>query len=138
MRRTRPARRALVTAPTLFTPLTPLALSGQAAAAGRPLQSVADPRLEQGSANWTFIPGTGVATNIPHGVAKLIYLNVGAGRQVSQTATAGGQDIHDFSAWIATSGTGARPVVGGNGTTQDRSTCRAARPMPATRLAGCH
>ncbi|MFJ5829716.1 hypothetical protein [Streptomyces sp. NPDC093089] len=114
MRRTRPARLALVAAMTLLTPLT---LGGQAAAAGQPLLTIANPGFEQGSTGWAFTPGTGVASNLPHGGTGLVYLDAGAGRRVSQTVTAEAPGMYDFSAWIATGGTGGRFVVRVNGAT---------------------
>ncbi|MFE0702245.1 hypothetical protein [Streptomyces sp. NPDC058872] len=114
MRRTRPARMALVAALTL---LTPLVLDGQVVAAGQPLLTLANPGFELGSTGWTFTPGTGVASNIPHGGTKLVYLDAGAGRKVSQTVTAAAPGTYDFSAWIATGGPGARFVVRVNGVT---------------------
>ncbi|MDV9188055.1 hypothetical protein R6L23_07460 [Streptomyces sp. SR27] len=115
MRHTRPARLALVAATTLLTTLAPALGGGPAAAAAQPPLTITNPGFEQGSTGWTFTQGTGVATNIPHGGSRLIYLDAGAGRKVSQTVTAGGPGTYDFSAWIATNGTGARFAVRVNG-----------------------
>ncbi|MER5928845.1 hypothetical protein [Streptomyces sp. NPDC002054] len=84
-----------------------------------------DPGFEQGGQGWEFGPGTGVATNYPHGGSRLIYLDAGAGRKVAQTLTATERGSYDVSAWIATGGPNGRYVARVNGTE------RAALTLPA-------
>ncbi|MEU5432064.1 hypothetical protein AB0G73_01665 [Streptomyces sp. NPDC020719] len=108
--------------------LVPLALAPTAAAgtgahtarggsAGAPaLLTVVDPGFEAGGSGWEFGPGTGVATNNPHDGRRLAYLDAG-GKNISQTVTATGRGSYDFSAWIATGGSGGRYVVRVNGVT---------------------
>lgn len=103
--------------------LVPLALAPMAAArpgdgsTGAPaLLSVADPGFETGGSGWEFSPGTGVATNNPHGGSRLAYLDAG-GKRVSQTVTATGRGSYGFSVWIATGGPGGRYVLRVNGVT---------------------
>ncbi|MFC8716554.1 hypothetical protein, partial [Kitasatospora sp. NPDC057198] len=78
--------------------------------------AVADPGFEQGGGAWQFTSGTGVATNNPHSGGKLVYLDGGTGKKVSQTLTANGPGTYNFSAWIATGGTGGKFTVRVNGT----------------------
>ncbi|AUH39994.1 hypothetical protein [Streptomyces sp. CMB-StM0423] len=122
MKRHRPARLATVTALATLVPLAPLLLS-HPAGAGTPATAatpapldVQNPGFENGAAGWTFTAGTGVATNRPHGGTNLAYLDAGAGRKVSQQITAPSDAAYDFSAWIATGGTGGRFVARVNGT----------------------
>ncbi|MEU7576128.1 hypothetical protein AB0B50_00755 [Streptomyces sp. NPDC041068] len=137
MRRPRPARLATLAALAVLVPLTPLTLGDPATAApATPAASAApaapaaptapsaptplgieNPGFEQGTAGWTFTTGTGVATNQPHGGAKLAYLDEGEGKKVSQKITAPRDGTYDFSAWIATGGTGGRFVARVNGRT---------------------
>ncbi|MFH8773706.1 hypothetical protein [Streptomyces sp. NPDC017958] len=119
MRPTRPGRLSHIAALAMLTPLTPLILSSPASPAeGAPaVLTVTNPGFEQDQTGWTFGSGTGVATNLPHTGKKLIYLDAGAGREVSQTITAGAAGTYDFSAWIATGGPGGRFTVRVNGTT---------------------
>ncbi|MFG2999886.1 hypothetical protein [Streptomyces sp. NPDC048340] len=107
-----------------LTPLTPLALGSPAAAAppgtaagqaAPAALAVADPGFEQGGTGWQFTSGTGVATNYPHGGARLAYLDGGPGMKVSQAVTATGRGVYDISAWIATGGPNGRYVARVNG-----------------------
>lgn len=90
--------------------LTPV----QASAGGGPL-IVVNPGFEKDTEGWTFTAGTGVATNRPHGGAKLIYLDAGAGKSVSQVVTAPAAGSYSFSAWIATGGESGTFTVRRNG-----------------------
>lgn len=83
-------------------------------AAGGPLV-VVNPGFEQDAEGWTFTPGTGVATNKPHGGAKLIYLDSGPGKSVSQAITVPATGRYTFSAWIATGGPGGTFAIRRNG-----------------------
>lgn len=96
------SRVPLLSALALLLPLAPLTLGGPASAAeptGRAagsaqtpaLLTVTNPGFEQGRTGWRFTSGTGVATNYPHGAARLAYLDGGAGKKVSQTVTATGR-----------------------------------------------
>lgn len=133
------SRTTLLTALALFAPLAPPALAqgaSPAGAAGHPAGAVAaravpaplpvvNPGFEQGATGWQFTGGTGVATNYPHGGDRLVYLDAGAGKKVSQTLTAIGPGSYDISAWIATGGANGRFTARVNGTE------RAARTLPA-------
>ncbi|WP_405800898.1 hypothetical protein [Streptomyces sp. NBC_01506] len=129
----RPARLSLLSALALLASLTPLTLGHASAAPASPaspasptagpspakapaLLAIANPGLEQGADGWEFTAGTGVATNNPHGGARLLYLDAGAGRKVSQTVTAGGRGMYDISAWVSTGGPAGRYVARVNGT----------------------
>ncbi|WP_326770796.1 hypothetical protein OG978_44730 (plasmid) [Streptomyces sp. NBC_01591] len=114
MRHRRPVRLAVVATLATLAPLTPLTLGSPAIAAtsALPLSNLG---FEDGTTGWTFTSGTGVATNAPHGGAKLAYLDAGSGNKVAQTITASGDGTYDFSAWIATGGTGGRFVARVNG-----------------------
>src|SRR5262245_825509 len=116
MRRPPSARLATIAALATLAPLTPLILGDSAAAASTPL-SIENPGFEEGTAGWAFTSGAGVATNQPHGGAKLAYLDEGDGKKVSQKITAPGDGVYDFSAWIATGGAGGKFVARVNGTT---------------------
>ncbi|WP_327357985.1 hypothetical protein [Streptomyces sp. NBC_01304] len=121
MRPARPARLSLLSALALLVPLAPLTLSGSASAkphkaAVPALLTVANPGFEQGATGWQFTAGTGVAPNNPHGGTKLIYLDAGAGKKVTQTVTATGPGTYDVSAWIATGGANGKYVARVNGT----------------------
>lgn len=105
MRHRRPARLAAVATLATLAPLTPLTLGSPAIAATSAL-TLSNPGFEDGATGWTFTSGTGVATNAPHGGAKLAYLDAGSGNKVAQTITASGDGTYDFSAWIATGGPG--------------------------------
>ncbi|KUJ67411.1 hypothetical protein ACZ90_28445 [Streptomyces albus subsp. albus] len=132
------SRLTLLSALALLTPLVPLTLGSAAAdpadrsapaerhgtAAPAPL-TVADTGFEADRPGWEFTPGTGVATNLPHGGRRLAYLDAGSGRKVSQTVTATGGGSYDISAWIATGGPGGRYVLRVNGATA------ASRTLPA-------
>ncbi|MER6942907.1 hypothetical protein ABT294_02675 [Nonomuraea sp. NPDC000554] len=85
-----------------------------AAAGGGPLV-VVNPGFEKDAEGWTFTDGTGVATNKPHGGAKLIYLDAGPGRSVSQAITSPAAGRYTISAWIATGGPGGTFAVRRNG-----------------------
>ncbi|MFI6602393.1 hypothetical protein ACIBHX_39595 [Nonomuraea sp. NPDC050536] len=85
--------------------LAAAALTPAQAATGGPLV-VVNPGFEKGADSWTFTSGTGVATNYPHGGAKLIYLDDGPGKSVSQTITVPTTGSYSISAWIATGGAG--------------------------------
>ncbi|MFD8415949.1 hypothetical protein ACFV2Q_30040 [Streptomyces sp. NPDC059650] len=130
------SRTTLLTALALLAPLLPLPLGGTPAAAldagvERPDRAapapltVLDPGFEQGATAWRFTAGTGVATNYPHGGRRLVYLDAGAGKKVSQTLTATGRGTYDISAWIATGGARGRFTARVNGTE------RAAQDLPA-------
>ncbi|MCX5130220.1 hypothetical protein [Streptomyces sp. NBC_00347] len=122
------SRVSLLSALALLLPLTPLALGGRAAAVAQtapaptpasapapaPL-TVTNPGFEQGRTGWQFTSGTGVATNYPHGAARLAYLDAGSGMKVSQTVTATGRGTYDISAWIATGGPNGRYTARVNG-----------------------
>jgi hypothetical protein len=97
----------------LLVPLAPTATAGTPAPA---LLVPVNPGFEDGATGWTFTGGSGVATNKPHGGTHLAYLDSGAGKQVSQTITAGGAGSYEVSAWIATGGTGGTFTVSVNGT----------------------
>ncbi|MFD4862694.1 hypothetical protein [Streptomyces atratus] len=114
MRHRRPARLAVVATLATLAPLTPLTLGSPAIAATSAL-TLSNLGFEDGTTGWTFTSGTGVATNAPHGGSKLAYLDAGSGNKVAQTITASGDGTYDFSAWIATGGTGARFVARVNG-----------------------
>ncbi|WP_431896149.1 hypothetical protein [Nonomuraea sp. bgisy101] len=77
---------------------------------------VVNPGFEKDTEGWTFTAGTGVATNMPHGGAKLIYLDAGPGRSVSQTITVPAAGTYSVSAWIATGGAGGTFTVLRGGT----------------------
>ncbi len=76
---------------------------------------VVNPGFEQGTAGWTFTAGTGVATNLPHGGTRLIYLNSGAGKSVRQSITVPTTGRYTVSAWIATGGANGTFTVRRNG-----------------------
>lgn len=76
-----------------------------ASPSGGPLV-VVNPGFEQETTGWTFTPGTGVATNRPHGGTKLVYLDDGADKSVSQDVTAPSGGRYSISAWISTGGPG--------------------------------
>ncbi|MFJ7493748.1 hypothetical protein ACIQZB_21425 [Streptomyces sp. NPDC097727] len=114
MRHRRPARLAVVATLATLAPLTPLTLGSPAIAAASAL-TLSNPGFEDGTTGWTFTSGTGVATNAPHGGSRLAYLDAGGSHKVAQTTTASGDGTYDFSAWIATGGTGARFVARVNG-----------------------
>ncbi|GGT56106.1 hypothetical protein GCM10010207_65220 [Streptomyces atratus] len=114
MRHRRPVRLAVVATLATLAPLTPLTLGSPAIAATSAL-TLSNLGFEDGTTGWTFTSGTGVATNAPHGGSKLAYLDAGSGNKVAQTTTASGDGTYDFSAWIATGGTGARFVARVNG-----------------------
>ncbi|MCB5168061.1 hypothetical protein LG634_24940 [Streptomyces bambusae] len=133
------SRTALITALALLAPLTAVTLADGAAparaadAAGRtapgrtapaPLALI-DPGFEEGGSGWEFTAGTGVAGNHPHGGSRLVYLDSGAGKKVSQTLTATAPGGYDISAWIATGGPNGRFTARVNGTE------RAALTLPA-------
>jgi len=91
------------------------AVRAEAGAAGADLVAgpltVVNPGFEQGPAGWTFTPGTGVATNYPHGASALTYLDSGADKRVSQTVTVPSAGVYSISAWIATGGPGGTFTV---------------------------
>ncbi|MGW6561159.1 hypothetical protein [Streptomyces hydrogenans] len=80
-----------------------------------PAVEFANPGFEQGATAWTFTSGAGVATNLPHGGTKLAYLDEGSARKVTQTVTATGDGMFDFSTWAATGGTGGKFLARVNG-----------------------
>ncbi|MEU2660227.1 hypothetical protein ABZ615_33530 [Streptomyces sp. NPDC007325] len=120
-----PLRLALLTSLAVLAPLTPLVAAGpanasgnvSASASGNAAVTVTNGGFEQGTTGWTFTSGTGVATNAPHGGTRLAYLDGGPGKKISQTLTATGTGLYDFSAWIATGGTGGTFTARVNGTT---------------------
>ncbi|MFD8783228.1 RICIN domain-containing protein [Kitasatospora sp. NPDC059599] len=77
---------------------------------------LANPGFEQGADGWTLTAHTGIATNNPHGGARLAYLDAGTGYAVSHRATAVTAGGYDLSAWIATGGAGGSFSVSVNGT----------------------
>ncbi|MEU9856110.1 hypothetical protein [Streptomyces sp. NPDC047974] len=81
-----------------------------------PAVEIVNPGFEQGTTGWTFTSGTGVATNRPHGGSKLAYLDQTSAKKVTQTITAKGDGMFDFSTWVATGGTGGKFLVRVNGT----------------------
>ncbi|MEV7415499.1 hypothetical protein [Streptomyces sp. NPDC089919] len=105
-------------------PLSPVPLIASLALLA-PL-AVLNPGFEQGPEGWQFGPGTGIASNYPHGGGKLIYLDEGAGRKVAQTITAQTAGRYDISAWIATGGANGGYVARVNGAV------RAALTLPAS------
>ncbi|MFJ3928443.1 hypothetical protein [Streptomyces sp. NPDC090022] len=117
------SRVPLLTALALLATLAPLTLGGPASAAppdaaGRPAPgplTVVNPGFEQGTTGWQFTSGSGVATNYPHGGARLAYLDGGPGLKVSQAVTSTGRGVYDISAWIATGGPNGRYVARVNG-----------------------
>ncbi|MFF0483212.1 hypothetical protein [Streptomyces sp. NPDC004435] len=82
-----------------------------------PAVEIANPGFEQGATAWTFTSGTGIATNLPHGGTKLAYLDQTSAKKVTQTITATGNGMFDFSTWAATGGTGGKFLVRVNGST---------------------
>ncbi|MEV4897124.1 hypothetical protein AB0K48_48040 [Nonomuraea sp. NPDC055795] len=82
-----------------------LVTPAEAASAAAPLVIV-NPGFEKGPEGWTFTAGSGVATNHPHGGARLIYLDSGPGKNVSQSITVPAAGRYSISAWIATGGAG--------------------------------
>ncbi|MFD0570753.1 hypothetical protein ACFQ0T_18010 [Kitasatospora gansuensis] len=86
----RRARLPLLTALALLIPLVPqtLAVAGAAPAAAAKVPTVLNPGFELGTRGWEFTSGAGVASNYPHGGAKLAYLDGGRGFRVAQTLTA--------------------------------------------------
>ncbi|MFI0468328.1 hypothetical protein ACH347_29955 [Saccharopolyspora sp. 5N102] len=118
MRRPPSARLATITALATLAPLTPVILGDSAAAASTPL-SIENPGFEEETAGWDVTSGAGVATNQPHGGAKLAYLDGGDGKKVSQRITAPSDGVYDFSAWIATGGAGGKFVARVNGATAE-------------------
>ncbi|MFJ1829882.1 hypothetical protein [Streptomyces sp. NPDC088178] len=114
MRHRRPARLAVAATLATLAPFAPLTLGSPAIAATSAL-TLSNPGFEHGTTGWTFTSGTGVATNAPHGGAKLAYLDAGSDNKVAQTTTASGDGTYDFSAWIATGGPGGRFVARVNG-----------------------
>jgi hypothetical protein len=76
---------------------------------------LADLGFEDDVSGWRLGPGTGIATNNPHGGTKLAYLDAGAGKSISQTTTAVASGRHVVSAWIATGGSGGTLAVKVNG-----------------------
>ncbi|MEU1225839.1 hypothetical protein [Streptomyces sp. NPDC005828] len=116
MQPSRPLCLSLLASLAVLAPLTPLVAPHPANAAANATPAVVNPGFEQGATGWNFTPGTGVATNLPHSGTRLAYLDGGTGKKVSQTLTATGDGLYDFSAWIATGGTGGRFVARVNGT----------------------
>ncbi|GAA2310514.1 hypothetical protein GCM10010149_71150 [Nonomuraea roseoviolacea subsp. roseoviolacea] len=94
--------------------LAAAALTPARAADGGPL-IVVNPGFEKGTEGWTFSPGTGVATNRPHGGSRLVYLDAGPGMSVSQAVTAPAAGRYSISAWISTGGPGGTFAVRRNG-----------------------
>lgn len=86
------------------------------------LLTVVNPGFEQGTAGWTFTQGTGVATNRPHGGARLIYLDAGPGKSVSQTVHVQAAGRYSISAWISTGGPDGTFTVRRNGVEAGRIT----------------
>ncbi|MEU9856621.1 hypothetical protein [Streptomyces sp. NPDC047974] len=116
MQPSRPLCLSLLASLAVLAPLTPLVATAPASAAASAAPTVTNPGFEQGTTGWNFTSGTGIATNAPHGGTKLAYLDGGTGKKVSQTLTATGDGLYDFSAWIATGGTGGKFVARVNGT----------------------
>ncbi|MFF9144904.1 hypothetical protein ACF1BN_08620 [Streptomyces sp. NPDC014861] len=81
-----------------------------------PAVEITNPGFEQGTAGWTFTSGAGIATNLPHGGTKLAYLDQTAAKKITQTITAKGNGMFDFSTWAATGGSGGKFLVRVNGT----------------------
>lgn len=77
---------------------------------------VVNPGFEKNTEGWTFTAGTGVATNRPHGGTRLVYLDAGPGKSVSQTITVPTAGSYSVSAWIATGGAGGTFTVLRGGT----------------------
>ncbi|MDF2710641.1 MAG: hypothetical protein K0R62_6293 [Nonomuraea muscovyensis] len=94
--------------------LAAAALTPARAADAGPL-IVANPGFEKGTEGWTFTQGTGVATNRPHGGARLAYLDAGPGMSVSQAVTVPAAGHYSISAWISTGGPGGTFAVRRNG-----------------------
>ncbi|MFF9144913.1 hypothetical protein ACF1BN_08665 [Streptomyces sp. NPDC014861] len=116
MQPSRPLCLSLLASLAVLAPLTPLAATTSANAAGTAALTVTNGGFEQGTTGWTLTSGTGVSSNAPHGGTKLAYLDAGPGKKISQTLTATGTGLYDFSAWIATGGTGGTFVARVNGT----------------------
>ncbi|MEU9044962.1 MULTISPECIES: RICIN domain-containing protein [unclassified Kitasatospora] len=76
---------------------------------------LANPGFEQGADGWTLTGHTGIATNNPHGGARLAYLDAGPGYAITHQATAADAGSYDLSAWIATGGPGGTLSVSVNG-----------------------
>lgn len=125
----RRSRMSLLSACALLATLAPLTLSAPASATAPPERAglrtttmtpapltVVNPGFEQAQEGWQFTPGTGLATNAPHGGTRMIYLDSGAGKKVSQTVKASGRGTYDISAWIATGGAKGTYVARVNGT----------------------
>ncbi|WP_157245227.1 CBM35 domain-containing protein [Nonomuraea typhae] len=83
---------------------------------------ILNPGFEKGAEAWTFTPGTGVATNNPHGGTRLIYLDSGPGKSVRQTITVPATGRYSISAWIATGGAGGTFTATVNGAQADSVT----------------
>ncbi|MGW4649280.1 hypothetical protein [Kitasatospora sp. NPDC004289] len=110
----RRASTTLLTALALLAPLAPQTFAVAEAATAK-VPTVVNPGFELGTRGWNFTSGSGVATNYPHGGAKLAYLDGGPGFRISQTLTAPVDGRYDISAWIAAGGQGGRFAVKVNG-----------------------
>ncbi|MFJ8038993.1 carbohydrate-binding protein [Kitasatospora sp. NPDC096147] len=114
-RPTRPARLTTLTALSLLATLAPLTAAAPTASAAVPRPTLANTGFEQGTTGWNFTAGSGTATNNPRTGARLAYLDAGAGKKIWQTVTPGTAGTFDFTAWIATGGSGGTFTVRVNG-----------------------
>jgi len=116
----KPSRLMLLTAVALLAPMAP-ALSATAAprtaADTLPQLALPDPGFENGGTGWTFDPGTGVGAGNVHSGSRFLYLDAGAGRTARQTLVAPRDGGYDFSAWVASAGTGGTYTIRRNGET---------------------
>jgi hypothetical protein len=119
----------LLTAVALIMSMTPAmsataapGAGGAASASGTasgalPQLALDDPGFENGGTGWTFGPGTGVGTGNSHGGARFLYLDAGTGKNAEQTIVAPRNGMYDFSAWVASAGTGGTYTIRRNGET---------------------
>lgn len=116
----KPSRLVLLTAVALLTPLAPLTSAVAAprtAADTRPQLALPDAGFENGGTGWTFDPGTGVGEGNVHSGSRFLYLDAGAGKTARQVLVAPRDGSYDFSAWVASAGTGGTYTIRRNGET---------------------
>ncbi|MEU6554324.1 hypothetical protein ABZ915_29240 [Streptomyces sp. NPDC046915] len=116
----KPSRLMLLTAVALLTPIAPASAATAAprtAADSHPQLALPDPGFENGGIGWTFDPGTGVGQGNVHGGTRFLYLDAGLGRTARQTLVAPRDGSYDFSAWVASAGTGGTYTIRRNGET---------------------
>ncbi|MGY4982119.1 hypothetical protein ACWCYL_34080 [Streptomyces sp. 900105755] len=116
----KPSRLMLLTAVALLTPLLPATSATAAPRATtdpRPQLALPDPGFENGGTGWTFGPGTGVGAGNVHSGSRFLYLDAGTGRSARLDLVAPRDGSYDFSAWVASAGTGGTYTVRRNGET---------------------